>query len=102
MSEPTQEQRKKLWEKCGFRHQVEDWYEEPNGDIVQLPPIDLNNLFKYAVPNFKYCDLTKPEHKGFNGMWLSQVRDDKGSYHAEDKDPALALFHACDKAREEK
>ena len=69
--EPTQEQIKEFWEWCGFTHFiVEDipwhkkpedyqriyWYANnhwiyPNGSKQKdPPPIDLNSLFKYAVP----------------------------------------------------
>jgi len=59
MSEPTGGQIKEFWERCRFRHFVEtkygrplDMWEYPKPYGVKrnrsyLPPIDLNNLFKY-------------------------------------------------------
>lgn len=51
MSEPTKEQQRKLWEKCGVVKIKRGW-KFPNGDVLidQDPVIDLNNLFKWAVP----------------------------------------------------
>ena len=54
--EPTQEQAKKLWEKCGWRHCESNLWLDPEGysvlskDSESLPiSIDLNSLFKWAV-----------------------------------------------------
>ena len=51
---PTEEQIKELWEWCG-------WQLEANIDGFVLPPIDLNNLFRYAVPKFCSCELSIEE-----------------------------------------
>jgi hypothetical protein len=46
----------KFWEWCGFTRYDrwttnEQGWKAPNGDkFLDAPPIDLNNLFKYAVP----------------------------------------------------
>ena len=61
MDKPTQEQRQKFWERCGFIHQRDrhiGWvYSEdsqwmyPNGTFQgKLPPISLDNIFRWAVP----------------------------------------------------
>ncbi len=62
MTEPTQEQIKEFWEWCGFE---EVQYLDKRGKVCgthwahplaigggsgSLPVLDLNNLFKYAVP----------------------------------------------------
>ena len=47
---PTEEQIKEFWEWCGLNEQPSgSWYTE-SGEYVymQIIPIDLNNLFKYA------------------------------------------------------
>jgi len=59
MNIPTQEQVKEFWEWCGFK-KVDNptvyckWaYCYPDGNLYSFkgfPPIDLNNLFKWAVP----------------------------------------------------
>ena len=70
MKEPTEEEeRKRFWEWYGFYIQPDKEYPQceelfaPDGEHVMssvkilpchYPPIDLNNLFKYAVP--KYID----------------------------------------------
>ncbi len=53
--EPTEEQIREFWEWCGFVHgSWQGWFEpkENGGRYIgdDLPPVDLNNLFKYAVP----------------------------------------------------
>lgn len=95
---PTSEQIKEFWEKCGFksrlvwsdpadiggRHQFKVWdYPDGNGVTQHLstnPPIDLNNLFKYAVKedweiHFYFdncsqthdCVITMPNEKEYDG-----------------------------------
>jgi hypothetical protein len=54
MKEPTQEVIKEFWEWYGFEHiggYTIEWI-APDGQtcLDVLPPIDLNNLFKWAVP----------------------------------------------------
>ncbi len=67
MKEPTDEQQKEFWEGYGFKHSIpfphlaktaiknperftkEQWY-IPGIYCGGIPPIDLNNLFLYAVP----------------------------------------------------
>jgi hypothetical protein len=57
--EPTQEQRKKFWECCGLfevpKYGGSDysetlWQYPDRSHHDKLPPIDLNNLFQYAIP----------------------------------------------------
>ena len=54
MKEPTQEQSKEFWERCGFNFAGDKRFLGfPDGtlrSITGVPPIDLNNLFKWAVP----------------------------------------------------
>ncbi len=61
MKEPTHKEQKELWEWCGFTPIEGRWYRLPEGfferrdgvpfnAVTPLPPIDLNNLFEYAVP----------------------------------------------------
>ena len=65
--EPTQEQIKEFWEWCGIKEiiskalwryerykETNHWWGAPNGrKYKELPPLDLNNLFEYAVPKLK-------------------------------------------------
>ena len=99
--DPSQEQIKEFWEWCGFREVYSQttpsywlWWLSPEGSRMQkLPPIDPNNLFKYAVPKLTNCivcfDTAEQRvslytvHKGYT--------DNQRVY---DKDPALALFWA--------
>jgi len=105
MNEPTKEQLKELWEWLGFTHPtsirgVKDpsgWWlypENPTYAQFDAPKINLNNLFKYAVPKLKVVTLTN----GFKG-WTATINQGEminGEVKAigESEDPALALFWA--------
>lgn len=88
MSEPTQEQIKEFWEWCGFRYKESDgplacYWETSNGRTwgYKLPRVDLNNLFKYAVPKLDQSRY----YKALSSIFY---------YDAIKDDPALALFWA--------
>ena len=103
--EPTKEQIKWLWEQCEWhkeKHPKGNWYMwyAPDGRFVDnhLPPIDLNNLFKYAVPklkevgfNVEICTTTSPT------QFRTAIKDRGFSLVGRlvwDDDPAIALFWA--------
>ena len=82
MKQPTEEQIKRFWEWCGFKYdplkcdcticRPNCWVEpdaksHPNGLLVHCnePQIDLNNLFKWAVP--------KLQKEGFRGRQLEEI-----------------------------
>lgn len=112
MTEPTKEQLQKFWEWCGFKYVFGEmvrtgefteqnyYWESPTGKkYFELPQLDLNHLFKYAVP--KVQDV--------GGCWI-QTEYDKNTQEFQyraciymvggyfgvgiSKDPALALFWA--------
>lgn len=103
MNEPTQEQIKKFWEWCGFKHTVpfpelakqediprperftkEQWY-IPGIYCGSEPPIDLNSLFKYAVPKLAFI-TGNPYSVSLIAPW----GDTYGEYGAEIKQPTVA------------
>jgi len=104
MDRPTQEQIKEFWEWCGFKNK--EWlnnpkhfyWETPFGNLFGelVPPIDLNNLFKYAeqplVDHFIDTTSTEEEYRkayyDFLCTWL------RNYIWKEPHDPALALFWA--------
>ncbi len=107
MNEPTQVQVREFWEGYGVEVEEDVYHgdfpdQEGYETIVYLPkPIDLNNLFKYAVPIaieiimtkiFKNISLEKAR-EAFLMFWLKEW--DRS------EDPALALFWALDKVRKE-
>ena len=109
MKEPTQEQVKKLWEWCGFKQERDSpFYLAPDGEIYYdwerrevLPPIDLNSLFRWAVPQLSDgtligIDFIPPYHR--QKEWLCNVEINSSppiaSYRALGDSPALALFWA--------
>ena len=63
---PTKEQIQWLWEQCGFEYS-DDWsstcpYKDPQGVILHSwKGIDLNNLWKYAVPTVIDRIMTEQE-----------------------------------------
>ncbi len=98
---------KEFWELCGFEwHEMIELWNDPIRGLVSsiLPPIDLNNLFKYAVPKlqdkgFEFClsdSWGKPPYHaeiyryGDNGEFLFK--------HVINYDPAQALKEAISKA----
>ena len=115
---PTQEQLERFWKGYGFKHQdyvpsfgnlpeqKEAWL-YPDGSMcflssfgtaTGLPPITLDNLFKYAVPEAYPTsisfDYTKKSYE-------CRIKKFRGSYLGKGKSEELALFWALDKVREE-
>ena len=104
MKEPTQEQIKEFWEWCGWKwlDDLQCW-ESPDTTRVRLNRggiynvlLDLNNLFKYAVPKITALEtytLTLTTRQGITNVSImpNYMGIEKGGY-AWDKDPALALF----------
>jgi hypothetical protein len=99
--QPTQEQKKEFWEWCGLRwtsrwtHQYPQgyWTYLDNYVHIEPPTLDLNNLFKYAVPKLHYLSL---EFGNTSQAYLAQTAltiTDKLKAK-KDVDPALALFWA--------
>ena len=93
MTEPTQKQIKEFWERCGFRWTVSKtgnyWVRtDPSGTegqmevIIHYPSIDLNNLFKYAVPKLQV------EYRNWKSVLHNWVDELTGDY---EKD-TLSLF----------
>ena len=91
--EPTGAQIKEFWEWCSVPHKhiagegiahyrLNDWY-------YGVLPIDLNNLFKYAVPELEHALVRTDAATGF----LAEAGK-MGTWWHGDKDPALALFWA--------
>jgi hypothetical protein len=102
MKEPTQEQIKEFWEWCGCKIDCElpprDGLpvflgSSPEGKLSYLS-IDLNNLFKWAVP--KLPDYDGIEFWESTDGWVCQIPTDHlcRIREGEGKDPALALFWA--------
>ena len=101
MKEPTEAQIKEFWEWCGFERLPEGkkgfHFHNPYGLLIWKPPdatewyhtqthlprIDLNNLFKYAVPK-----VEKDRLNDILVAWAYTVA------YLKEQDPALALFWA--------
>ena len=98
MKEPTQEQIKEFWEYFGIEFQIMAggtngylYWRKSGTELWEpgWPDIDLNNLFKWAVPKLQdkgyQVDIVCFEHKGFavsvldickDTAILSDIRDD--------------------------
>ena len=96
---PTEARIKEFWEGCLVKEENEGgycWWRDNNDELIiagydSLLPIDLNSLFKYAVP--KLVEITaKFRASATIGRAIVKAILDS-------KDPALALFWALDKAR---
>lgn len=77
MNEPTEEQIKRFWKHFG-------WQIEADIDGFKLPEIDLNNIFKYAVP------FLKESCEEWWDVIVEWAKDITGNY---EKD-TIALFNA--------
>jgi len=101
-----QEELQEFWEWCGLtflrdRDRTLSWYDsEENFVDFGFPDIDLNNLFKYAMPKtVEKLQGTEPLHfspetalRALFSHWLEDP-------HAVLETPALALYQAIQKAR---
>ena len=91
----TKEQ--KFWEKCGFKiinnPDFPDNIEESRSPIGEriYPPIDLNSLFKYAVPKIGAYEITFDDESSC--IYVGEDPDIK-CYEGIDEDPAQALYQA--------
>jgi len=108
--EPTKEQIQKFWEWCGFQYARNgsteliadvEFYKSPvDGHLMTLQPVDLNNLFKYAVPKLTRCelwtnlDLDEETHNLVQGSFGALTSINHKFGNGESTDPALALFWA--------
>ncbi len=120
--QPTQEQIKEFWEWCGFEEvwaangswwqyesykETNHWWEDSSSrKYKELPPVDLNNLFKYAVPkaledNSSFIDLQTrryiaPTQEDLVTSYICEIWSDngQGSIVRQSQDVALALFWA--------
>jgi len=112
---PNDEQIKELWEWCGWKvlelpvridydkeHPMKAYaYYHQSGvegkewALFPQPELDLNNLFKWAVPKLSGCELywyhNDDEWRGFASSGYDEKLRSAEHY---DKDPALALFWA--------
>ncbi len=102
---PTEEQVKEFWKWCGFEYRHEEIIDASTYKIFTTslwkdglevtegePKLDLNSLFRYAVPKLRFCSLqsTNTEPK-----YYAQASIQFADNHAQtNNDPALALFWA--------
>lgn len=102
--QPTKEQIKKLWEWCGIYEDLDGWWIYPDGiKRRHKPPLDLNNLFKCAVPMTQKMGLELrlyggEEGENFHAMFRALFSCLVGC--TQSKDPALALLWAIWKVAE--
>jgi len=98
MDEPTEAQVKEFWEWCGFSigEYIDEWVAPDSYTCFHgMPPLNLNNLFKYAMPKlpllrFSYETQTIPKLYRWETMEANQPH----LTVVESNDPTLALFWA--------
>ena len=97
MREPTESEVRRFWEWCGFKRKLSAsenphyWIDPEGKALSQLPPIDLNNLFQWAVPKLgNDCWIIIDPPNGRAIVVLGFIEEGEG----EAEDPALALFWA--------
>lgn len=100
---------RKFWEWCGVKGECQIWdcfnKSEENCSVCpywKYPPIDLNNLFKYAVPkvltNGRWLGMVTVQYsEGVRYLWQVYPEKQEGG---ENKDPAIALYQAICKVME--
>jgi hypothetical protein len=91
---PSKEQIKEFWEWCGLtqNHWTKEWFVNPHTRAEPQPVLDLNNLFKYAVPKLHTVRL---EYDYFEqGKQFGVSTAGNRTTYARANDPALALFWA--------
>jgi len=100
MNEPNEEQIKRFWEYWGFTethngHGVPVVVANTGEWLSKYPPIDLNNLFLYAVPKLDYAEVgVDAVHRDMEDYANAEAVLDGQPYYGKHKDPALALFWA--------
>ncbi len=101
----TEEQKQKIWEWLGFKKQKSWWRKKgtvidyhwlfPEGErLGPLPPLDLNNFFKYAVPKLHVAEIKAGW--GGKGYFSAKVALDCEVYYYSGlaRDPAEACWSA--------
>lgn len=103
---PTDSEIREFLEWCGFEEIVNYnnynhlYWKAPDGwEYPIIPVIDLNNLFKYAVPKVRYISLVKPDGKS---TYSASARNGVGivgdvGYCFDNEDPADTVFWAIHK-----
>ncbi len=95
---PNDAQVKVFWEWYGFEwHNLIGLWHDPIHGLVSsiLPPIDLKNLFKYAVPRLNRAGSLSFYRDGTYGACINSPH-----IEVDGSDPADALFWALDRMRE--
>jgi len=109
--EINQQELQEFWEWCGFYrwnspndYIARNWWHNPdpnNNDSHSLPPIDLNSLFRYAVPKVDNVRLIMNVAPSGDVFWNGEVEYSGSEGKVTHEDPALALYQAIQKARRE-
>jgi len=106
MDKPTYKQLEEFWEWCGFRkvepkyckvckrQEPSYWLKEGIGKRLDEPDLDLNNLFRYAVPNLVGINIERNYSVEDSPLWSVDVCAGSKWEQVCNADLALALFWA--------
>ena len=89
MNKPTGEEVREFWEICGLSKRGGYWWYDSNGKHLTAdnpPPIDLKNLFRWALPKLLEVLDAETQFDPLLVKWITGLEWD------EDEDPALSLF----------
>lgn len=89
---PTGEQKERFWKWCGWVwwEQGQCWCIGKSGISRELPELDLNNLFKYAVLKLQLPDISF--YYSQEKLWYVKIYGEP--FGKAGKTPELALFKA--------
>ncbi len=96
--EITDKEIKEFWERCGFTRYKRytspklGWRAPDGINFPEEPPIDLNNLFKYAVPKDYQQIIFQPD--GYCGITVDDKLYEGKRARAEGELPGISLFRA--------
>ena len=118
MSKWTADRTQQFWERCGFRwgkgiftwgnHGLFTPSGEPYFESDDYPPIDLNNLIKYAIPQvrevfikrYAYTRYKKEHLEGGMAQFIFFLRNWVDKWIDPNTNPTLTLAEAIEKVLE--
>jgi len=110
MGKISDKELQEFWLRCGFRYERRErrnshwhcWVSPDGKEEMTYPPLDLNNLFKYALPTKEIPSFHLSYEYYLSGyIYRAKVCHRSGIWREgqHQTDPAQALYHAIQKTR---